>query len=593
MSEMNFQVNLQGMIELLSKHLYSNPGVFVRELLQNGVDAITARRKLGHQFEPKILFELYASKTIAIHDNGIGLTEPEIHRFLSQIGSTSKREELDGDDDYIGQFGVGMLSCFVVSAEIVLITRSALEGDTLEWRGRQDGTYTIRKLKREAPIGTTIYLTCKEDYEEYYEWFKLEQLMSHYGEFLPVPIRLSEDRFERNINGALPPWQLDPQHALEYGEAQLGHRFLEAVPIKSLIGEAEGTAYILPYAVSLQAEKKHKVYVKRMLLSDQMSQILPEWAFFVTCIVNVGGLKPTASRESFIENELFYTVRDELGQCLKRHLMMLALTDPDLFEKIVKIHYVSLKALAVEDNELYQLFIRHLSFETPYGMMRMGDILQHSSNIVVSSTLDEFRQVVRVAKAQNVMVINGGYVHDFELVRKLEEYDEKIQVGVLDPINFSNLFQDLTALELRLASPFLALADKLLERFQCRSAVKRFEPKELAVLYNTNEEFNFLRMAEQTRAESNELFDSVLDVVIHQIHDVPYARLCFNYNNPIVQQAITCGNPEMQRLSIETLYTQSLLLGHYPMSSEEMQLMNESFMRSLSIGLGQAGGHQG
>ncbi|MDQ0112829.1 HSP90 family protein [Paenibacillus harenae] len=589
MSEMNFQVNLQGMIELLSKHLYSNPGVFARELLQNGVDAITARKKLGHSFEPKILIELYASKTVVIHDNGIGLTEPEIHRFLSQIGSTSKREELDGGDDYIGQFGVGMLSCFVVSTEIVLITRSALEGDTLEWRGRQDGTYTIRKLKREAPIGTSIYLTCKEDYEEYYEWYKLEQLMTHYGEFLPVPILLSEDRYERNINGALPPWQLDRQLALDYGETQLGHRFLEAIPIKSLIGEAEGIAYILPYAVSLQAEKKHKVYVKRMLLSDQMSQILPEWAFFVTCIVNVGGLKPTASRESFIENELFFTVRDELGQCLKRHLMLLALTDPDLFEKIVKIHYVSLKAMAVEDDELYQLFIRHLSFETPYGMMRMGDILQRSSNIVVSSTLDEFRQVARVAKAQNVMVINGGYVHDFELVRKLEEYDKDTQVGVLDPINFTNLFQDLTASELITASPFLSLADKLLERFQCRSAVKRFEPAELPVLYNTNEEFNFLRMAEQTRAESNELFGSVLDVVIHEIHEVPYARLCFNYNNPIVQQAIDCGNPEMQKLCIETLYTQSLLLGHYPMSSEEMKLMNMSFMSALSIGLGQAG----
>lgn len=85
MSDLNFQVNLQGMIELLSKHLYSNPGVFVRELLQNGVDAITARKRLGHRFEARVTIELYAARTIAVHDNGIGLSELEIHRLALQM----------------------------------------------------------------------------------------------------------------------------------------------------------------------------------------------------------------------------------------------------------------------------------------------------------------------------------------------------------------------------------------------------------------------------------------------------------------------------------------------------------------------------
>jgi|GEM_PF-6419093 Molecular chaperone, HSP90 family len=141
MTDMNFQVNLQGIIDLLSNHLYSDPGVFVRELLQNGVDAITARQRLGHAFDARITAELFpSSHTIAFQDNGCGLTEKDIEQFLARIGSTAKKEELDAGDDYIGQFGVGLLSCFVVSDEIVLITRSALEGDSLEWRGRPAGT---------------------------------------------------------------------------------------------------------------------------------------------------------------------------------------------------------------------------------------------------------------------------------------------------------------------------------------------------------------------------------------------------------------------------------------------------------------------
>src|SRR5690606_16387971 len=114
MSVHNFQVNLNGMIDLLSNHLYSNPGVFYRELLQNAADAIAARNRLGHAFEGKITFELFPSKTLAVHDNGIGLTESEIGQFLASIGHTSKRGNPDASDDYIGQFGVGLLACFLV-----------------------------------------------------------------------------------------------------------------------------------------------------------------------------------------------------------------------------------------------------------------------------------------------------------------------------------------------------------------------------------------------------------------------------------------------------------------------------------------------
>lgn len=589
MSEMNFQVNLQGMIELLSKHLYSSPGVFIRELLQNGVDAITARKRLGHRFDARVTVEIYGSRTIAVHDNGIGLSESEIQLFLAQIGSTSKRDEMDSADDYIGQFGVGLLSCFVVSGEIVVITRSALEGDTLEWRGRPDGTYSIRKLEKDAPIGTTVFLTCKEGYEDYYEWDRVMELMSHYGQFLPVPIHLSEGKTDIRINEETPPWSMNSSDALTYGEDHLYQTFLDAIPLKSVIGELEGVAYILPYAVSLQAEKKHKVYMKRMLLSDQVNNMLPDWAFFVTCIMNTNGLRPTASRESFMENELFHTVKDEIGENIKQHMIQLSESNPELFGKIIVIHSASIKAMAAEDDELYRLFIRFLSFETSFGMMKMSDILEQNKRIVVSSTLDEFRQVARVAKAQNVMVINGGYVHDFELVRKLPALNEDIEALVLDPINFSNVFQSITPAEHKSILSFLELSDQLLAPFQCRSVVKRFEPVDLAALYNTNDEVNFLRMAEQTKDEANELFANIVDVVIHELYEVPYATICYNFNNPLMQRAMTCQNADMQKLSIETVYTQALLLGQYPLGPEELKLMNKSFMQVLEIGLSQAG----
>src|SRR5262249_10156883 len=106
-----FQINLRGLIDLLSNHLYSGPEVFVRELLQNGVDAIRARMQQEPAHRGEIAIEVHARRgkppTLAFSDNGTGLTEDEVHRFLATIGESSKRADLwDRPIDFIGQFGI-------------------------------------------------------------------------------------------------------------------------------------------------------------------------------------------------------------------------------------------------------------------------------------------------------------------------------------------------------------------------------------------------------------------------------------------------------------------------------------------------------
>lgn len=112
-----FQVNLKGMIALLSEHIYSNPNTFVRELLQNCVDAITALRNIDENYAGRIDVYLNEDGSLVFQDNGIGLKEEEVYRFLTVIGESSKRDTPDADD-YIGRFGIGLLSCFVVTNEI-------------------------------------------------------------------------------------------------------------------------------------------------------------------------------------------------------------------------------------------------------------------------------------------------------------------------------------------------------------------------------------------------------------------------------------------------------------------------------------------
>src|ERR1051325_6454500 len=90
----NFQVDLRGLVDLLSHHLYSSPRVYVRELLQNAVDAVTARLALEPDGPTAIRIQTDGS-TLRIDDPGIGLTESDVHRFLATIGRSSKRDDLE------------------------------------------------------------------------------------------------------------------------------------------------------------------------------------------------------------------------------------------------------------------------------------------------------------------------------------------------------------------------------------------------------------------------------------------------------------------------------------------------------------------
>src|SRR5260370_42026456 len=196
--EYRFQFNLGGIIDLLSNHTYSSPEVYVRELLQNGVDAIVARKQTEPEHQGEIHIELLdqnleAGTVPPFTDNGIGLTEDDIHLFLATIGQTSKRDEwLSQRTDFIGQFGVGLLSCFMVCDEVIVTTCSIKPGaQTIEWRGRADGTYSLAGLEGKMAPGSEVRLHCKSGSEDFFRPEAVTRLARQYGGLLPFPIMFS------------------------------------------------------------------------------------------------------------------------------------------------------------------------------------------------------------------------------------------------------------------------------------------------------------------------------------------------------------------------------------------------------------------
>ncbi|HUG93874.1 MAG TPA: HSP90 family protein, partial [Planctomycetaceae bacterium] len=318
--------------------------------------------------------------------------------------------------------------------------------------------------------------------------------------------------------------------------------------------------------------------------------LLPDWAFFVRCVVNATGLRPTANREAFYEDETLAAARDALGQCLRRYLVRLAHEDRRRLDAIIELHHLPMKALAAEDDEFYRLFVQWLPFETSLGRMTLAEFWERDSKVRYTRTVDEFRQIASVAAAQSIGVINGGYVYDGELLEKLPQVFPDTQVERVDVSELAESFEDLSLDERDEVFGLVRLAEVVLQPFRCAVDVKKFRPAALPTLYTTNDAALFLRSIEQSKEAAGELWSGVLDSIAQAPAADAFARLCLNYRNPLIRRLARVEDRRLLRRAVEMLYVQALLLGHYPLKAKEMELLTSGLLGLIEHSIESGGG---
>ncbi len=616
--EHQFRINLQGIIDLLSNNLYGESRVFIRELLQNGVDAIQARSQLidkgadgsalgdslrdndinfGHLKIELIPGNSGSLPVLSFVDDGIGLTEEEVHRFLATIGQSSKTSNLwKARENFLGQFGIGLLSCFMVSEEIVVITRSARSEDapTLEWKGRSDGTYKIRVLNYSIEPGTQVYLNCKPGCESMFELDELITNLVYYGGLLPYKIEVISGKKRQIINPEGIPWHQEfpsetkkIEYLLEYGKKTFDVDFIDAIPLRSKIGKVDGVAFVLPYAPTVAQNPTHRVYLKQMLLSEKAENLVPNWAFFVKCIINVNDLRPTASRESFYEDEKLQKTREAIGDNLRNYLFHLHRTQPDRLRRVIQLHNLSIKAMALENDDCFHMFMDLLTFETSKGNMTFGEYRRSTDQIRYVTQLDAFRQIAPVAAAQQIQILNAGYVYEEALLEKYQALHPDDELQKIQPSDLSHDLEDLSIEEREKSHHLAQLADVVLQPYHCMTQIRKFQPDDLPVLLTIDGEAEFRRDLDRSKEVANELWSSIMDHLSPAASISTYAQLCFNYRNPLVKRLISIRDKELLRRCIEMLYVQSLLLGHHPLDAKEMKLLNRGLLGLIEWGLNQ------
>lgn len=191
------KTNFEGLIRLLADGLYSTSDIFVRELIQNGHDSIVRREALKESFYQGEISITYDSseKSITFADNGIGMDESDIENFLSVIGSTGtgiSKGELEDmfSEELIGQFGIGMLSSFLVASKVCVQTHKVNSDTAYQWVNYGSTECELSLIDRKE-VGTAVTVFVRPDFTYLLDRQKLEEIIRRYCDFISVPVKIN------------------------------------------------------------------------------------------------------------------------------------------------------------------------------------------------------------------------------------------------------------------------------------------------------------------------------------------------------------------------------------------------------------------
>jgi len=305
------QVNLSGLLPIIRRYLYTHTDVFLRELIANGVDAcqklLAIAPQEGLSISPDELkveiFAYPAKNQLVIKDNGIGMTQEEVERFLNVIAASSAREfaEKFRETDIIGFFGMGFYSAFMVAEKVEVLTQSyRSDAKAVLWRGDGSENYEWELSERPEGRGTTITLYLHKDYDEYAQVWKVREVAEKYARFLPISIYVEGSRINQVPLWRKHPTDLTEADYLKFYELLYPGREKPAFYIHLNIDYPfvlQGILYFPRLKPDLPIEKSGiQLYVKGMFITEELRDVLPEHLMLLQGVMESNEIPLNVSR---------------------------------------------------------------------------------------------------------------------------------------------------------------------------------------------------------------------------------------------------------------------------------------------------------
>ena len=388
MAKKQFKAESKRLLDLMINSIYTHKEIFLRELISNASDAEDklAYKALTDDQVPVDRSQLKITivpdkekRTLTISDNGVGMTKEELENNLGTIahsGSLQFKQEMDqehkGEDiDVIGQFGVGFYSAFMVADAVTVISKAYGSDEAFMWQSNGADGYTITPCEKDAP-GSDIIMHIKpnadeENYDQYLETYKLQELIKKYSDYIRYPIVMEVEDYRqkpkpedagddykpewetvkewKTINSMVPLWQrpkakvTDEEYNSFYKE-----KFMDwQDPLAVIHTSAEGAVtykallYIPPKApydfYTREYQKGLQLYSSGVMIMDKCADLLPDYFRFVKGVVDSPDFSLNISREILQHDRQLKVIANALEKKIKGELEKMQKDDPEKYEK--------------------------------------------------------------------------------------------------------------------------------------------------------------------------------------------------------------------------------------------------------------------
>ena len=388
MAKKQFKAESKRLLDLMINSIYTHKEIFLRELISNASDAEDklAYKALTDDQVPVDRSQLKITivpdkekRTLTISDNGVGMTKEELENNLGTIahsGSLQFKQEMDqehkGEDiDVIGQFGVGFYSAFMVADAVTVISKAYGSDEAYMWQSDGADGYTITPCEKDAP-GSDIIMHIKpnadeENYDQYLETYKLQELIKKYSDYIRYPIVMEVEDYRqkpkpedagddykpewetvkewKTINSMVPLWQRPKAKVTgEEYNSFYKEKFLDwQDPLAVIHTSAEGAVtykallYLpqkAPYDFyTREYQKGLQLYSSGVMIMDKCADLLPDYFRFVKGVVDSPDFSLNISREILQHDRQLKVIANALEKKIKGELEKMQKDDPEKYEK--------------------------------------------------------------------------------------------------------------------------------------------------------------------------------------------------------------------------------------------------------------------
>ncbi len=429
--EGNIKISSENMMPIIKKWLYSDKDIFLREIVANGVDAITKFKKLvgmgeatetGEEYCIKISVDKKA-KTLTVEDNGLGMTEDEVESYITQIAFSGasdfiQKYEKAGGDGIIGHFGLGFYSVYMVSDNVEIFTKSYKDAPAVHWESDGNAVYSIEECDK-SDRGTKIVLHISADEKEFLDESNVKNLVRKYCSFMPYNVYVSYkgDGKDEPLNSTLPLYAKLPKDCTEeeykkfytdtfmdFNEPMFWVHLNMDYPFK-----LKGILYFPKIKNKVELERgKVKLYCNQVFIADNIKEVIPEFLMLLNGVIDCPDIPLNVSR-SFLQNDRqVQKISKHITKKVADKLVSLYKNDREKFENSWGDIANFIKFGCIKDNDFYEKVKDIIIYKDINGrFIGFNDILP-AENTEVAENKDNAEQ------AENKKPTTVYYVSDEE-----------------------------------------------------------------------------------------------------------------------------------------------------------------------------------